>query len=49
MIRSTILIALFVLLLSVVANATVRPPDEWFDSPDKLKLWEEMYPVLNDC
>ncbi|MCB1217604.1 M6 family metalloprotease domain-containing protein [bacterium] len=48
MIRSTILIALFVLLLSVVANATVRPPDEWFDSPDKLKLWEEMYPVLND-
>ncbi|MBN2081440.1 M6 family metalloprotease domain-containing protein [bacterium] len=33
---------------ATAALAVVMPEEEWFDSPDKYELWQEMWPVLND-
>ncbi len=36
------------MLLCSIANATVRPPDEWFEIPGNQQIWDSMYPTLND-
>ncbi|MCC7478586.1 M6 family metalloprotease domain-containing protein [bacterium] len=40
--------ALLWLAISLPAEAVVRPPQEWFDSPEKEALWQEMWPRLNE-
>jgi M6 family metalloprotease-like protein len=36
------------MLVPLVAQAVVRPPNEWFDSPAKQAEWARMEPVLKD-
>lgn len=35
-------------IASTTAYAVVRPPEEWFDSPSKYALWQQMWPTLKD-
>ncbi len=41
-------IALLGLALPTTAHAVVQPPVEWFDTPGKYDLWQQMWPTLND-
>jgi immune inhibitor A len=48
MMKHLLICAALLLVQCSIANATVRPPDEWFDSPQNEALWQSMYPILND-
>jgi immune inhibitor A len=43
-----LMLVLSMLMIPTLAQAVVRPPDEWFDSPENQALWQKMWPKLND-